>query len=104
MAFSVAQRTQEMGIRMALGADRDAIRRLVVWQGMRLAIVGLVVGVVTAFALTRLIASVLFQIKPWDPAAFIAAPIVLFVVALVAVWLPAARASRIDPIEALRTE
>jgi len=104
MAFSVAQRTQEMGIRMALGADRDAIRGLVVWQGMRLAIVGLVLGVVTAFALTRLIASVLFQIKPWDPAAFVAAPIVLFVVALVAVWLPAARASRIDPIEALRTE
>jgi putative ABC transport system permease protein len=104
MAYSVAQRTQEMGIRMALGADRDAIRRLVVWQGMRLAIVGLALGLVAALALTRLIASILFGTKPWDPAAFLAAPIVLCVVALVAVWLPAARASRIDPIEALRTE
>ena len=104
MAYSVAQRTQEMGIRMALGADRDAIRRLVVWQGMRLAAVGLALGVAAAFALTRLIAGVLFGIRPWDPAAFVAAPVVLFAVALVAVWLPAARASKIDPIEALRAE
>jgi putative ABC transport system permease protein len=104
MAYSVAQRTQEMGIRMALGADRDAIRRLVVWQGMRLAIIGLLLGLAAALALTRLIASILFETKPWDPAAFVAAPVVLLVVALVAVWLPAARASKIDPIEALRTE
>jgi putative ABC transport system permease protein len=104
MAYSVAQRTQEMGIRMALGADRSAIRRLVVWHGMRLALVGVGLGVCVAFALTRLIASFLFGVKPWDPAVFAAVPFVLAMVALISVWLPAARAARVDPIEALRTE
>ena len=104
MAYSVEQRVQEMGIRMALGADRDAIRRLVVWQGMRLALAGLVLGLVAAFGLTRLIDSLLFGVKALDPAAFLAAPLVLFVVALIAVWLPAVRASKADPIQALRAE
>jgi ABC-type antimicrobial peptide transport system permease subunit len=104
MAYSVAQRTQEMGIRMALGADRDAIRKLVVWQGMRLAIVGVVLGIGAAFGLTRLIAGILYGVKALDPAAFIAAPIVLTFVALIAVWLPAARASQVSPTEALRAE
>ena len=72
MAYSVQQRTQEMGIRMALGADRATIRKLVVWHGMRLALVGVVVGIGAAFGLTRLIASFLFGVKTWDPAAFIA--------------------------------
>ena len=104
MAYSVEQRTQEMGIRMALGADRARIRRLVVWHGMRLALFGVVVGVAAALGLTRLIASFLFGVKPWDPAVFIAAPVVLAAVALVAVWLPAARAAKLDPMQALRAE
>ena len=104
MAYSVAQRTQEMGIRMALGADRGAIRKLVVWHGMKLAIAGVLLGAAAAFGLTRLIASFLFGVKAWDPAAFLTAPLILIAVALLAVWLPAARASKVDPMEALRTE
>lgn len=104
LAYSVALRTQEMGIRMALGADRVAIRRLVVGQGMRLAVLGVVLGVGAAFFLTRFIASLLFGVKAWDAPAFVCAPIVLIAVALVAVWLPASRAARVDPMEALRSE
>jgi predicted permease len=104
MAYSVQQRTQEMGIRMALGADRATIRNLVVWHGMRLTIAGVVVGIVAAFGLTRLIASFLFGVKSWDPAVFITVPIILFGVALLAVWIPAARASKLDPMQALRME
>jgi ABC-type antimicrobial peptide transport system permease subunit len=104
MAYSVEQRAQEMGIRMALGADRSAIRRLVVWQGMRLTLVGAAVGIAAAFGLARLIASFLFGVKPWDPAVFIAAPLILSAVALLAAWLPALRASKLDPMEALRAE
>jgi putative ABC transport system permease protein len=104
MAYSVEQRTQEMGIRMALGADRSGIRRLVVWQGMRLALIGVAIGVAAAFALTHFIASFLFGVKPWDPAVFISVPLILSAVALLAVWLPAARASSVDPMEALRAE
>ena len=104
MAYSVQQRTQEMGIRMALGADRSRIRNLVVWQGMQLTIAGVVAGVVAAFGLTRLIASFLFGVKAWDPIVFVTVPVILAAVALLAVWLPAARASRLDPIEALRVE
>ena len=104
MAYSVAQRTQEMGIRMALGADRAAVRRLVVWQGAKLAFAGVVLGLGAALGLAHLIASLLFGVKPWDPAAFVAAPLILISVALIAVWLPATRASKVDPMEALRTE
>jgi ABC-type antimicrobial peptide transport system permease subunit len=104
MAYSVEQRTQEMGIRMALGADRSTIRKLVVWQGMRLAIVGVLLGVGAAFGLTRLIASFLFGVKSWDPAVFVAVPLVLAAVALLAVWLPASRAAKMDPMRALRVE
>ncbi len=104
MAYSVQQRTQEMGIRMALGADRSRIRGLVVWQGMRLAIIGVVLGTGAAFGLTRFLASFLFGVKPWDPPVFIAVPVILTAVALVAVWFPATRASRLDPQKALRIE
>ena len=104
MAYSVQQRTQEIGIRMALGADRATIRKLVVWHGMRLALVGVVIGVAASFGLTRLIASFLFGVKSWDPAVFISVPIVLSIVALVAVWLPATRAAKLDPMQALRVE
>jgi ABC-type antimicrobial peptide transport system permease subunit len=104
MAYSVEQRTQEMGIRMALGADRGTIRKLVVWQGMRLTIVGVVIGVGAAFGLTRLIASFLFGVKSWDPVVFVSVPLVLAGVALAAVWVPANRASKLDPMRALRVE
>jgi len=104
MAYSVTQRVQEIGIRMALGADRQAIRRMVVWQGMRLALAGVVLGVGAAFGLTRLIASSLYGVKSWDPTAFIIVPVVLALVALLATWIPAVRASRLDPMKALRIE
>jgi putative ABC transport system permease protein len=104
MAYSVEQRTQEMGIRMALGADRGTIRKLVVWQGMRLALVGLVLGVGAAFWLTRFIASFLFGVKAWDPIVFVSVPVILASVALLAVWLPAVRASKLNPMNALRVE
>jgi predicted permease len=104
MAYSVEQRTQEMGIRMALGADRHAIRKLVVWQGMQLAAVGVMIGIGASFWLTRLIASFLFGVQKWDPAVFISVPVILGVVALFAVWLPATKASKLDPMQALRIE
>jgi putative ABC transport system permease protein len=104
MAYSVQQRTQEMGIRMALGADRQAIRSLVVWHGTSLALVGVVVGIAAAFGLTRLIASLLFGVRPWDPEAFLFAPLILFAVSLFAVWLPATRAAKLEPMRALHEE
>ncbi len=104
MAYSVAQRTQEMGIRMALGADRSVIRKLIVWQGMRLALIGVVVGIIASFGLTRLLSTFLFGVRPWDPTVFVSAPPILTAIALLAVWLPAARASKVDPMQALRAE
>ncbi|MFZ0745321.1 MAG: ABC transporter permease [Terracidiphilus sp.] len=104
MAYSVQQRMQEMGIRMALGADRGHIRNLVVWQGMRLAIAGVVLGIAAAFGLTRFLASFLYGVKSWDPTVFITVPLILSAVALLSVWLPATRASRLDPQQALRIE
>jgi predicted permease len=104
MAYTVQQRTQEMGIRMALGADRARIRSLVVWHGMRLALVGVVIGIAAAFGLTRFIASFLFGVKTWDPMVFVTVPVLLSAVALLAVWMPATRASRLDPQKALRIE
>ena len=104
MAYSVAQRSQELGVRMALGADRSAIRSFVVWNGMRLVVIGIIIGVAAALLLTHLIASLLFGVRPLDPAAFFFAPLILSAVALLAVWLPASRASKIDPMQALRTE
>jgi predicted permease len=104
MAYSVQQRTQEIGIRMAMGADRRRITGMVVWQGMRLALAGVVLGVGAAFWLSRLVASWLYGVKQWDPTVFVSVPLVLTAVALLAVWLPAQRAARLDPMEALRTE
>jgi len=104
MAYSVQQRTQEIGIRMALGAGRGRIRNLVVWQGMRLTIVGIGLGLAAAFGLTRFLANFLYGVKSWDPLVFVAVPITLTAVALLAVWLPATRASRLDPQRALRIE
>jgi ABC-type antimicrobial peptide transport system permease subunit len=104
MAYSVQQRTQEIGIRMALGADRSHIWVLIVWHGMRLALAGIVIGIGAAFGLTRLIAGFLYGVKTWDPLAFATVPIVLCLVALFAVWMPANRASRLEPQQALHIE
>src|SRR5215203_3791346 len=104
MAYSVEQRTQEIGIRLALGAKVTQVKRMVVLQGMRLAIIGVVVGIAAAIGLSRVIATFLFGVDSWDPAVFVGAPAVLTVVALAAAWIPARRASRVNPIEALRYE
>jgi putative ABC transport system permease protein len=104
MAYSVEQRTQELGIRIALGAEAGHVRRMVVAQGMTLAAVGGAIGLAASFGLARLIESFLFGVTRSDPLVFSGVPIVLAGVALVAVWLPAIRASRVDPVEALRYE
>jgi predicted permease len=104
MAYSVQQRTQEMGIRMALGAQASHIRNMVIRQGMVLALIGVVIGIAGAFGLTRFLASFLFDVKAWDPLAFIVTPLLLTAVALLAVWVPAQRAVRVDPMAALRFE
>ncbi len=102
IAYSVAQRTQEMGIRRALGAQQSDILRLVVGQSFRLALVGAAVGIAGAFALTRLMQSLLFHISATDPATFVAVVLLFLCVALVASYIPARRATRIDPVTALR--
>jgi putative ABC transport system permease protein len=104
MAYSVAQRTQEIGIRLALGAEPRGIRNMVVREGVRLAAVGLALGLAAAFGLTRLLASLLYGVQPRDPMVFAAAPAILAGIALFSVWLPARRATRIDPLQALRAE
>jgi predicted permease len=104
MSYSVQQRTQEIGIRMALGAESSGVRTMVVLQGMRLAFIGVAIGLAAAFGLARFMGSFLFGVRPWDPAAFITVPIILCAVALIAAWVPAVRASRVDPMVALRHE
>ena len=104
MAYSVEQRTQEIGIRLALGAETGAVRNMVVVQGMRLVLIGVAIGIGSAFGLTRFLAAFLFGVNVRDALAFTAIPIVLSAVALLAIWLPALRASRLDPIRALRYE
>jgi predicted permease len=104
MAYSVQQRTQEIGIRLALGAGAVSVRKMVVLQGMRLALMGVAVGIGAALGLTRLLATFLFGVKDKDPAVFTAVAILLALVSLLAVWLPARRATRIDPVIALRYE
>jgi ABC-type antimicrobial peptide transport system permease subunit len=104
MAYSVEQRTQEIGIRIALGAEVGAVRRMIVKQGMVLAAIGIVVGVAGAWGLSRFIESFLYSVTPRDPGVFIGAPVLLAAVAFLATWIPALRASRVDPVDALRGE
>jgi len=104
MAYYVEQRTQEMGIRMALGAQAGEVRNMVVLQGLRLAGAGAAIGIAAAIGLTRLIARFLFGVEMLDPFVFTAVPVLMIGVAVAAVWLPALRASRVDPMTALRHE
>ena len=104
MAYSVQQRTQEIGVRMALGASPKQVRRMVVIQGMRLAIVGVILGAASALGLTRLMSSLLYGVKPWDPLTIVLVSVLLSGVTLLATYLPARRASRVDPMVALRYE
>ncbi len=104
MAVAAVQRTKEIGIRMALGAVRRDVLALVVRQGFALAAAGLVIGVAGALALTRVLRSLLFSVSATDPAVFGAIVALLAVIALVACYLPARRAARVDPMVALRHE
>jgi putative ABC transport system permease protein len=102
MAYAVSQRRRELGIRLALGARRQDVRNMVVRQGVLLALCGMAIGLASAFALAQLVTNLLFGVTATDPLTFAVTPAVLLLVAFVATYLPAWRASRVDPVEALR--
>jgi predicted permease len=104
MSYAVTQRTREVGIRMALGARRRAVVRLIMQQGLLMILLGLAIGLAGAFGLTRYLRSLLFEVKPTDPLTFILASVGLFIVALIACFIPAFRAARVDPVTTLRHE
>ena len=104
MSNTVAQRTHEIGVRMALGAGQRSVLRLVLGNGMRLTLLGIVLGTFGAFALTRLMKGLLFHVTPTDPGTFVEVALFLFLVALLASYIPARRATRVDPVVALRYE
>jgi predicted permease len=103
LAYLVSQRTQEIGVRLAIGADRTQVLKMILRQGMTLAISGVAIGIAAAFLLTRLMQSLLYQVRPVDPATFVAVPVLLLAVSLVASYVPARRATNVSPLLALRT-
>ena len=102
LAFSVSQRTNELGIRVALGAQRGEIQRMILGEGAAMAVVGLVIGGVAAIPLSQFLKGLLFGVEPADPATIAVSAGLLVAVALVAAWVPARRATAVDPITALR--
>jgi ABC-type antimicrobial peptide transport system permease subunit len=104
LAYTVGQRTREIGIRMALGARPPEVIRMVLWQGMKFILAGAVIGIVGALALSRVLAQLVYGVSTTDPLVFSVVPVILLAVALCAGYIPALRATRIDPIHALRAE
>jgi putative ABC transport system permease protein len=104
MSYTVSRRTQELAIRMALGADRSTMLRLVLREGLRLTLVGVAIGLVAALALSRVMAGYVYDIKSTDPLTFAAAAMLLMLAAFAACYIPARRAMRVEPMRALRTE
>ena len=104
IAYSVAQRTYEIGIRMALGAERQDVVRMVVRQGMEMVLAGIVIGLAAALMLTRALTTLLYDVRPTDPPTFAAVAMALTATALLACWLPALKAALVDPMIALRYE
>jgi putative ABC transport system permease protein len=104
IAWTVRQRTREIGVRMALGAQRSAVLAMVLRRGMKLAGAGVLIGAICALAFSRLLRGMLYEIGPTDPLTFALVPLLLVAVAILACWIPAHRAARVDPMEALRNE
>jgi putative ABC transport system permease protein len=104
IAYSVTERTREIGIRMALGAQRSEVVRMVVGQGMKIAVAGIAVGLAAALAMTRLMSSLLYEVHPNDPFTFVVVAVTLAATALLASWGPALKAALVDPLTALRCE
>jgi putative ABC transport system permease protein len=102
VAYTVSQRTQEIGVRMAIGADRSDVLKMVVGGGMKLALVGVVIGIAGALAVARLVAAMLFEVTPFDPTSYLLTAATLLTIAALACYVPARRAMRVDPVVALR--
>jgi ABC-type antimicrobial peptide transport system permease subunit len=104
MAYSVTQRTHEIGVRMALGADRSDVHNMILREGLARGLIGVACGMCAAFFLVRLLADLLYGVSVWDPAVFLAVPAFLVLLSTVAAWIPARRAAQLDPVQALRFE
>jgi FtsX-like permease family protein len=104
ISYGVDQRTYEIGIRLALGAQAGDVMKMVIWRGLSLALIGVALGLATAYALTRVIKNLLFDVSATDPATFALIAILLVVIALIASYIPAWRATKVDPLQALRQD